>query len=188
VNTVLRAALGALLLALPLAARADPQTWTAVPAESELRFSAYYEGEELSGRFAAFTVTVETDCETGAPAALVVEVETASADMSDREINAEIDEPEWFDVASFPTARFEAHDIQPAEPGYLAVGRLQLKGIDQSLELPLAWEREGDSAGLTGSIRMSRQEWRIGTGEWSNDASLSDRVDLRWRVKLVPAD
>jgi hypothetical protein len=52
----------------------------------------------------------------------------------------------------------------------------------------LAWEREGDSAGLTGSIRMSRQEWRIGTGEWSNDASLSDRVDLRWRVKLVPAD
>lgn len=180
--------LAGLLLAVPLAARSAPQTWAMVPAESELGYSAYYEGEELPGRFTAFSVKLESDGTTGAPAALVVEVQTASADMNDREINAEIDETEWFDVASFPTARFESRDIRPVEAGYLAVGTLQLKGIEHELELPLNWRREDASAELSGSIRLSRENWRIGTGEWSNNASLSDRVDVRWRVKLVPAD
>ena len=180
--------LGGLLLGAPLAARSAPQTWAMVPAESELGYSAYYEGEELPGRFTAFSVTLESDGATGAPATLVVEVQTASADMNDREINAEIGEAEWFDVAAFPTARFESRDIRPAKAGYLAVGTLRLKGIEHELELLLNWQREDAAAELSGSIRLSRENWRIGTGEWSNDASLSDRVDVRWRVKLVPAD
>lgn len=182
------AALGAWLLALPLTGLAAPPTWKAVAADSELRFSAYYEGEELPGRFTAFTVTLESSGDTLGPAALVVEVETASADMSDREINAEIGEPEWFDTAAFPVARFESRDIRKSDTGYLAVGRLRLKGVDQALELPLDWRQDGDSAELSGSIRLSRRDWRIGTGEWSSEASLADRVDLRWRVRLVPTD
>lgn len=187
-KAIARSVLAVGLLALPLAADTAPRAWKLAPAESELRFSAYYEGEELPGRFTEFTVAVDSDSDSGAPMALVVEVKTASADMNDREVNAEIDQPEWFDVDSFPLARFESRDIRLAETGYLAVGSLRLKGIERELELPLSWQQEGDSAELSGSLRMSRENWQIGTGEWSNNASLSDRVDVRWRVKLVPAD
>jgi polyisoprenoid-binding protein YceI len=167
---------------------ADVAQWSSVAANSELRFSASYEGEELPGEFADFDVRLETDEETGSPAALFVEVRTGSADMNDREINAEIVEPDWFDVQAFPNASYESSDIRPADTGFLASGRLRIKGIEQALEIPLAWSREGDTAILSGTVTLSRQAWRVGTGEWSNNASLADRVDVRWRVTLVPAD
>jgi polyisoprenoid-binding protein YceI len=176
------------LLLAPGLLVADPGQWSSVAADSELGFAAYYEGEELPGRFAAFGVRLETDAETGAPTALFVEVQTGSADMNDREVNAEIVEPEWFDARSFPTANFECRDIRPAESGFLASGRLRLKGIEQALEIPFEWRREGETATLSGSVTLSRQAWEVGTGEWSNNASLSDRVDLHYRVTLGPAD
>jgi polyisoprenoid-binding protein YceI len=108
--------------------------------------------------------------------------------MNDREINAEIAEPEWFDAQAFPDASFESRAIRPADEGFLASGQLRIKGIEQALEIPLAWTHEGGTATLSGSSTLSRQAWQVGTGEWSNNASLSDRVDLRYRVTLVPAD
>lgn len=179
----------AALLMAPQLLQAEPGQWTLLAADSELTFSAYYEGEELPGRFTRFAVTLETNGETGEPADLLVEVQTSSADMNDREVNAEIVEPAWFDAQAFPVASFASQDIQPTEnDGFLASGRLRIKGIEQALEIPLSWSNEGDRAILTGSVRLSRLDWEVGTGEWSNDASLSDRVDVRWRVILVPAD
>lgn len=179
----------AALLMAPQLLKADPGQWTLVAADSELTFSAYYEGEKLPGRFGSFAVTLETNAETGEPADLLVEVQTGSADMNDREVNAEIVAPAWFDAQAFPLASFASQDIQPAEDdGFLASGRLRIKGIEQALKIPLNWTREGDRAILTGSVRLSRLDWQVGTGEWANDASLSDRVDVRWRVTLAPAD
>ncbi|MCU0988221.1 MAG: YceI family protein [Xanthomonadales bacterium] len=141
----------ALSLSAPGLLFADSGQWSSVAADSELGFAAYYEGEELPGRFAAFGVKLETD-------------------------------------EGFPTASFESRDIRPAESGFLAIGRLRLKGIERTLEIPLAWRQEGGSATLSGSVTLSRHAWDVGTGEWSDNASLSDRVDVRWRVTLSPAD
>lgn len=187
-KTLTRLAYCTLSLSTPGLLFADPGQWSSVAAGSELSFAAYYEGEELPGRFAAFGVKLETDEDTGMPTALFVEVQTGSADMKDREVNAEIVEPDWFDAQAFPTANFESRDIRPAESGFLAIGRLRLKGIEQPLEIPLDWRPEGETATLFGWVALSRQAWDVGTGEWSNNASLSDRVDVRWRVTLSPAD
>ena len=173
----------------PQLLKAEPGQWTLVAADSELTFAAYYEGEELPGRFTRFAVTLETNGESGEPADLLVQVQTTSADMNDREVNAEIVEPAWFDAQAFPVASFASQDIQPTEnDGFVASGQLRIKGIERALKIPLNWSREGDRAILTGTVRLSRLDWQVGTGEWSNTASLSDRVDVHWRVTLAPAD
>jgi len=165
---------------------ADEALWRSTAAGSELAFSAWWEGTELPGRFADFTARVQLD-ETGTdPTALTVEVKVGSVDMNDREINAELVEPDWFNVASFPLAVFASTAIRREESGYLAAGSLRLKGIESSLEIPLEWERDGDSATLSGTVTLSRQDWQVGAGEWASNASLSDRVDLRYRVILTP--
>jgi polyisoprenoid-binding protein YceI len=187
-NTSTRLACGALLLSVPGLLFAGPAQWALVSADSQLTFSAFYEEEELPGRFTTFTARLEVDEATGNPSALFVEVEIGSADMNDREINAEIVEPDWFDAQAFPTASYESRDVQPAENGFLARGRLRIKGIEQALELPLDWRPEGATATLSGSVTLSRQAFQVGTGEWSDNASLSDRVDVQFRVTLAPAD
>ena len=167
-------------------ALADGVEWRSEAASSELAFSAWYEGGELPGVFKDFEVLVELDEPDTGPRTLVVEVEVGSVDMKDREVNAELSESDWFDAASFPVAVFTSRDVRPAGSGFLAVGHLRLKGIEKPLEVPLEWRRDGDSASLTGSITLSRQHCRVGTGEWASDASLADRVELLFRVALAP--
>jgi len=162
--------------------------WLARAADSELAFSAWYEGEELPGRFERFKARLELDESGSEPLALTVEVDLDSADMNDRQVNAELAEPEWFDVAAFPVAVFTSNAIRRAGTGYLAAGRLRLKGIDKALEIPLDWQPDGDSATLSGTAVLLRREWQVGSGEWASDARLADRVELRYRVTLTPGN
>lgn len=178
-----------LLLASPLlgpspAAAQEPAQWQATPANGELSFSAWYEGEAVTGRFRRFEVRVTMDESGRAPVALEVEVETGSADMNDREVNAELAEPEWFDVANFPAASFRSSDIRLSGERYIATGVLRIKGIEHPLELPLAWDERGGTTLLTGQVNLSRHDWQIGTGEWSGDTALADRVEVRYDLKL----
>ena len=175
------------MLAAAVPAAADNRTWLSRADASELRFTAYYEGEALPGQFKDFRVTLRTDDASGEPVALEVDVDTASADMNDREINQELAEPGWFDVRSFTSARFESESIAAADGAYLANGRLRLKGIEHTLTLRFTFDTALPQAGIEGSARLSRLDWNIGVGEWSNDASLSNRVDLSWRVSLAEA-
>lgn len=178
---------GALSLVGPSIAVTADETWLSRAADSELLFSAWYEGEELPGRFADFEARVQLNDAGDGPRSLVVEVQVGSADMNDREINAELAEPDWFHAASFPIAEFASSEIQrTATGGYVATGRLRLKGIEKPVELPLEWRRDGDSATLSGSLLLLRRNWQVGVGEWASDASLADRVEVRYRVTLEP--
>ena len=177
-------ALPALLAATQPAPAAETQ-WLSQAGPGDLTFSAWYEGEELPGRFADFAARVARD-ETGTPTALTVEVILASADMNDREVNEELAEPEWFDTASFPVAVFTSREVRKTESGYVAVGHLRLKGIERALEIPIVWQPEADGVALSGSVTISRRDWQIGTGEWDSDTSLSDRVELHYGVLLAP--
>jgi polyisoprenoid-binding protein YceI len=183
-----RAALALLIAAASPTAAASDLLWHSQAEGSELNFSAWYEGEEIPGRFSRFAVQLTTDDSTGEPAALTVEVEVGSADMSDAEINQELAEPDWFDSASFPAARYLSDDIAASAGGYVAAGRLLLKGVERPLQVPLAWRREGERATLSGSVDLSRLAWQVGGGEWASDASLKDRVRVSFEIRMVPAD
>jgi len=176
---------GALLLA-PGVLPASETRWLSHATDSELAFSAWYEGEELPGRFEQFEARLELDAVDGKLRALTVEVEVGSADMNDREINEELREPEWFNATAFPRAEFSSSEIRPVGAHYVAVGRLRLKGIEKALEIPLEWRRDGDFATLSGTVVLLRNDWQVGSGEWASETSLADRVELRYRVTLTP--
>lgn len=175
------------LLLVAAEGQAQHTQWISRAADSELGFSAWYEGEELPGRFERFEARLQLDDSGSEPSALIVEIDVGSADMNDRQINEELGKPEWFDAASFPRAEFSSSEIRRAGAGYLATGRLRLKGIDKDLEIPLEWQHDGDSATLFGTAVLMRRDWQVGTGEWASDASLADRVELHYRVTLTPA-
>ena len=177
-------ALPLLLTATQLAHAEEPQ-WLSRTGPGELAFSAWYEGEELTGNFADFSARAARDV-AGAPTALVVEVNVVSADMNDREVNEELAEQEWFDTASFPVAVFTSDEIRTTEHGYVAVGHLRLKGIERALNVPIEWEPSEEAVTLSGSVAISRRDWQVGTGEWDSDARLADRVELRYNVTVAP--
>lgn len=158
------------------------------PANSRLEFNAFYESESLPGTFRNFSVEARRDPSSGAPGFLKVTVNTASADMNDRDINDELKQTDWFDTSRYPGAVFEAGDIRRGgQMDFVASGRLLLKGIATDLEVPFYWEETADGAELRGAVSLSRRAWNIGMGEWEKDETIGDEVSLRFKVELRPA-
>jgi polyisoprenoid-binding protein YceI len=163
--------------------------WRSLAQESELRFVARYEDQPLDGLFRRFSVTVTTDEPGLAPTGLRVEVDVASADMNDREINDELTQADWFYTEQFPQAVFESDRIVEDGKGMLlATGTLQLKGRRLETSVPFSWRAERDRAELSGTTALSRLSWNIGAGEWASDEPIADTVELEFRVVLQPAD
>lgn len=153
---------------------------------SRLEFIARYEDEELPGRFRRFTVEVERDSETGHPKMLIVDVDTASADMNDRDINDELQQAAWFDTSSFPSARFGSSRIRQLDGRrFIAEGHLVLKGHRQSVEVPFAWLEKPEGFSISGELVLSRLAWGIGSGEWAEANTIADEVRLSFEVSLA---
>ncbi|NNK37816.1 MAG: YceI family protein, partial [Xanthomonadales bacterium] len=163
--------------------------WQSLAQESELRFVARYEDQPLDGLFRRFSVTVTADEPGLAPTGLRVEVDVASADMNDREINDELTQADWFYTERFPQAVFQSDRIVEDGKGMLlATGTLQLKGRRHETSVPFSWRVEGDRAELSGKTVLSRLSWNIGAGEWASDEPIADTVELEFRVVLQARD
>jgi len=178
--------LAVLLLAPSMAVPAEIEHWRAQARDGELEFSAWYDGQELTGQFTRFIV--DADVQEGAPISLNVRVETGSADMKDDEVNSELAQPEWFDVAPYPVSTFQSSDIRTGESGYLATGKLRIKEIMRTLQLPFTWRLHGDDADLVGTVRLDRDDWQLGSGKWEDDTSLAEQVEVRYHVTLHRED
>ena len=170
-------------------AASDGALMHANPATSRLAFSAWYESEQLPGRFNAFTVEVRRSPDHGNPTFLRVVVDMASADMNDADINDELKQADWFDTTAFPQAVFVSDTItENGRSGFTARGTLKLKGISLDLDVPFDWEATDDGAVMRGRLSLSRLAWQVGMGEWEKDETIADEVGLEFNVELLAAD
>ena len=108
---------------------------------------------------------MQTDFEPENPVGkrLAVTVDVASVDMIDPDLTATVTEEAWFDVAGFAVARFSSDNIAPDETGgFIARGRLELKGVEKDVSVPFTWtEREGRAI-MRGELVLSRLDFGIG--------------------------
>jgi polyisoprenoid-binding protein YceI len=161
-------------------------SWQSVPAESQLEFSASYEGAEAPGEFKLFDVQMEFELATPESASMKVTVKTASATMNSADIDQAIAQVEWFDTLNFPVAEFHSDAIRHVKGSdFLAEGIASIKGVSKPLDVPFHWKQTGDLVEISGAVNMSRLEFGIGTGDWAADSTIGHTVQVRFLVRLV---
>lgn len=158
-------------------------------AGSEFLFETTFEETTLPGRFEQFNVALVFDPGNPAAGRLQVTVDLEGANMDDPDINAAIAGPEWFHVTEFPGATYTSKEIVASTPGhYIAKGELALKGIRKEVEVPFTWSASGDGAEMAGELVLQRTDFDIGSGEWSEGATISLEVRLSFTVRLERND
>ncbi len=168
-----------LLLLLPALALGD---WRMIPEKSRLAFYPTWEGQPVEGVFHRFQVFLDLDPAHPGTGKLRVEVDVTSADLGSEDVNEAIAGPEWFDFAHFPKAVFVSERILRKGRGYVAQGRLTLKGVTRPVSVPFALER----GRLRGRVVLRRTDFGIGSGEWAEDATIGFEVEVRYDVALAP--
>lgn len=185
----------ALMLQGGAAPAADAPEWTVDPAKSSIVFTGRQMGVPSSGRFKNFNATVKFDPDNLAASAVEVVVDAASADAGNPDIDKELKQPKWFDVARFPTVRFATTAFRAKSKDstgngdYDAVARLTIRDVTEEVVLPFKLEIGPDPADasqliarVAGGLTVSRTKFGVGRDEWRDTKIVGDDVGLKIEV------
>ena len=161
--------------------------WQTILGFSALEFTGTLAGGDFKGRFGEFDADIVFDPADLAGSRFRVVVQTGSADTADAERDASLKSPDFFDVAKWPTATFEATRFRSTGPGrFEALGSLTLRGVTREVPVTFQFEvpKGGPHASLTGEATIRRLEFGVGQGEWRDTQWLGDEVRVRFGLVL----
>jgi polyisoprenoid-binding protein YceI len=171
----------AALLATALVAGAAPLKTD--PAKSTVAAVFKAMNVPVESKFKKFTAQIDYDAAKPDAARAVVDVDTASLDVGDAEMNKEVVKKEWFNAAQFPKANFTSSAIKANGPGKLTVtGKLSIKGKAMDVSFPLTVRTEGGKHVFEGSLPIKRLAYNIGEGEWKDTSMVADDVVIKFSV------
>lgn len=187
-NCAVSACVGAALMSAP----AQAADWRMEASGSRLEFAAQFEKTAAPGVFREFDTRLRFDPDKPADSRLEVSIRVSSADMNSGDINNAIRGAEWFDFTRHPQAEFRSVDVRRIEGNrYVARGVLTLKGVQQAVEVPFAWNplpavagSKGAQAAMEGELSLRRSAFGIGIGEWAATNVIGAEVRVKFRVRL----
>ena len=175
-GTALAAMLGAAALAIAAPVKVDP-------ARSSVSATFKQMNVPVEAKFQKFTAQVDYDAAKPDAAKASVDIDTASLDLGDPDMNKEVAKKEWFNAAQFPKASFVSSAIKGAGPGKLSVsGKLTIKGKSTDVSFPLTVKTEAGKQVFEGALPIKRLSYNIGEGEWKDTSMVADDVLIKFRV------
>ena len=176
-----RCTLAATLLGVALAATAAPLKTDLAKSSVSAVFRQM--NVPVESKFKKFSAAIDYDAAKPELAKASVEIDTASLDLGDADMNKEVAKKEWFNSAQFPKATFVSTAIKPAGTGKLAVsGKLSIKGKSTDVSFPLAVKTEAGKQVFEGALPIKRLTYAVGEGEWKDTSMVADEVVIKFRV------
>jgi polyisoprenoid-binding protein YceI len=174
-------ALGTLLGTGP--ALAEAPLWTVDAKASRITFAATQMNVTIPGKFDRFTATIRFDAGDLPGSKAVIDIDTGSVATPNRDIETEIKREPWFDVAHHPAAKFESTAFAHKEGDrYDVTGQLTLRGVMKTVTLPATIRVADREARASAEIRVSRNAFGIGQGQWSDTGVVADAVTIRFEL------
>jgi polyisoprenoid-binding protein YceI len=171
-------------LLLLLASSADAATFRFDASNSELAFTGDYGGEPVPGVFKRFSGTAVFDLMQPLATRFDTEIDVASLDTDYADRDDTLRGPEFFDVEAHPTARWQSTgDCSSVAARLSCPGTLTMKGVTHSVLIDIAPSADGHS--IEGKASLSRNQFTIGSGEWADPETITDAVEVRFKLQLL---
>ncbi|MDC8759459.1 YceI family protein [Janthinobacterium fluminis] len=174
------------LLGLSLAAGAATLLKTD-PAKTSVSAVFKQMNVPVEAKFKKFAIAIDYNAATPDAAKATVEIDTASLDLGEADMNKEVAKKEWFNSAQFPKASFVSSGIKAAGAGKLNVsGKLTIKGKTADVSFPLTVKTEAGKQVFEGALPIKRLAFNIGEGEWKDTGMVADEVTIKFHVTAAP--
>jgi len=176
-KTVLMAAL------LAVAAAAGAAVLKTDPARTSVSAVFKQMNVPIESKFKKHSIVIDYNAAAPDSSRATVEIDTASLDLGDAEMNREVAKKEWFNSAQFPKATFVSSAIKSAGAGKLNVsGKLTIKGKVADVSFPITVKADGAKQVFEGALPIRRLAFNIGEGEWKDTGMVADEVTIKFHV------
>ena len=137
----------------------------------------------VEAKFKKHNIVIDYNAAAPDASKATVEIETASLDVGDAEMNKEVAKKEWFNAAQFPKANFVSSAIKSAGAGKLNVtGKLTIKGKTADVTFPITVKTESGKQVFDGALPIKRLAFNVGDGEWKDTSMVADEVTIKFHV------
>jgi polyisoprenoid-binding protein YceI len=173
-----------LLLLAGAACSAQAAEFSQVQADkSTLTFGYKQMGVPAEGAFRKFAAIIAFDPAKPTAASAQFEIDLASIDVGAKEGNDEVVGKQWFNVKSFPTAKFVSTSVKALGGNrYEVAGKLTIKGKTQEVSAPFTVKQEGAVAVFNGGFTLKRLDFAIGEGPWADVGTVANEVQITFHV------
>lgn len=161
----------------------------AAPASAETKFPLSGENTKITfvgtkkdgkheGGFKTLSgsATLGTNDPTGLK--IEVEIDTKSLYSDEPKLTSHLKSPDFFDVASKPTAKFTSTKVEKGKDGFTVTGDLTLLGKTKSISFPAKIATSGEKLTLTSEFKIDRTEFGMTYGAGRVDKDVSIKVAL----------
>jgi len=90
-----------------------------------------------------------------------VTIDTNSIWSDNEKLTGHLKSPDFFDVATFPTATFHSTSIEAATTGYTVTGNLNLHGVEKSISFPAEIEVTDGNVSVSASFAVKRFDFGV---------------------------
>jgi polyisoprenoid-binding protein YceI len=131
------------------------------------------------GGFKTLTGTATVNGTDPATLKIAVEFDINSMYTDTAKLTNHLKSPDFFDVKTYPKAKFESSKVAKSAEGYTVTGKLTMHGKTKELSFPARIDFSGGTLQLTSNFKINRQDWGISYGKGIVD----DQVSLTVAVK-----
>jgi len=168
---------------LAVAAAASAAVLKTDPAKSSVSAVFKQMNVPIESKFKKHNIVIDYNAAAPDTSKATVEIETASLDLGEADMNAEVAKKDWFNSAQFPKATFVSTAIKSAGPGKLNVsGKLTIKGKAADVTFPITVKAEGGKQVFDGALPIKRLAFNVGEGEWKDTGMVADEVTIKFHV------
>lgn len=176
----------AALIALSINAQAVEYSQL-VPEKSAVAFVSKQMNVPTEGRFKVFRSKVNFDPAAAAKASIDFEIDPASIDLGNKEANDEAKGKDWFNVKTYPTARFVSSAVKSLGNNRFEVaGKMTVKGKTRDIIAPVSFRQDGNVGFFEGSLTIKRADYGIGEGMWATFETVENDVLVKFILAALP--
>ncbi len=162
--------------------------WTVDKAASKIGWSTTFQGEAINGAFAGYAAQIAFDTDKLEQSHVKVSIDLASVASGDDNRDGTLKSDQFFNVASFPKATYEASKFTKADAThFVAHGKLSLHGVTKALDLPFTLSIKNGTADMSGAVDLDRTAFTVGSGDYAKTDAIPAVVKLAITVKAKAA-
>jgi polyisoprenoid-binding protein YceI len=151
-------------------------------SNSTLGFEGRFGGEPVPGIFHRFSGSVLWHPTDPLAMRFEVEIDVASLDTDYPDRDEVLRDPDWFDAAAHPTARWvSTAGCAPGDTALDCPGELTLRGTTRAV--PIRVEASADGRVLSGRASVNRRDFGVGGGDWDDPKTIAEEVTVTFTLR-----